>query len=531
MKFTPTKKENWLESIKLNEDYQKFNDEQLSSIYEAMVEEANRGMIAAAVGEAANFIGKAFAANARHKAALKEIMNETIAQQREYNLLLMQQNLEYEKAATIFGTDVYGKAANAVRVMKEAVADLKEELAGTTEQKKNQSKDALFKNFFGVSNPQAELKKAYAGLADIEIKTGHKKTGLFGWGKGKDIYSSILDVHPELIKANGEFDASLAEIILNTKTMSDESKKSLQNMIDLANQAKEAYEAINDYFTDIFGELGNTMSDALVDAFINGTDAAQAFTDSVSNMLETLAKQMIYSVTLAPMMEKAQKEMMDVMQNVGLSDEQKFSKWTGILDGLVDDAVNQQGLANRLLEEYQQAAKDKGFDIFQPDKSTSQNSTKGAFESMSQDTGNELNGRFTALQIAGEEIKNQAAEQTSLLSSINEKMSALCTMPETGSSTNIINSVPSSDGLREMLVANLAQKDSSSGQIVEQLVSMKGEVMNIRNTIDQMEKKQAEWTMNFEITAENSTVLAKNSPKMLANSEEVKRNTAALGRR
>lgn len=48
MIFTPTKKEDWLQSIKLNEDYQKFNDEQLSSIYETMVEEANRGMIAAA---------------------------------------------------------------------------------------------------------------------------------------------------------------------------------------------------------------------------------------------------------------------------------------------------------------------------------------------------------------------------------------------------------------------------------------------------------------------------------------------------
>ncbi|WP_234059296.1 hypothetical protein [Bacteroides fragilis] len=48
MKFTPTEKNDWLQSIKLNEDYQKFNDEQLSSIYEAMVEEANRGMIAAA---------------------------------------------------------------------------------------------------------------------------------------------------------------------------------------------------------------------------------------------------------------------------------------------------------------------------------------------------------------------------------------------------------------------------------------------------------------------------------------------------
>lgn len=503
----------------------------VSNIGEGFAKGGIIGGIAAAVGEAANFIGQAFAANARHKAALKEIMNETIAQQREYNLLLMQQNLEYEKATTIFGTDVYGKASNAVRVMKDAVADLKDELAGTTEQKKSQSTNALFKKFFGVSNPQAELKKAYAGLANIEIKTGHKKTGLFGWGKGKDIYSSILDVYPQLVDANGKFDKSLAETIINTKTMSDESKAALQNMIDLAQQAEEAYNQLNDYFTDIFGELGSSMSDALVDAFKNGTDAAQAFTDSVSDMLETLAKQMVYSVTLAPLMEKAQKEMMEVMQNTGLSNEQKFNKWTGILNNLVDDAVNQQGLANRLLEEYQQSAKDKGFDIFGPDSSTSQNSTKKGFEAMSQDSADELNGRFTALQMSGEEIKNQAIEQTSLLSSINEKMSALCTIPETGSSTNIINNTSPADGLREMLVAGFSQRDNFSGQMVEQLVSMKGEVMNIRNTVDQMEKKQAEWTMNFEITAENSAILAKNSPKMLANSEEVKRNTAALGRR
>lgn len=48
MKFTPTKKEDWLQSIKQNEDYQQFDDSQLSAIYETMVEEANRGMIAAA---------------------------------------------------------------------------------------------------------------------------------------------------------------------------------------------------------------------------------------------------------------------------------------------------------------------------------------------------------------------------------------------------------------------------------------------------------------------------------------------------
>lgn len=489
----------------------------VSNIGEGFAKGGLVGGIAAAVGEAANFIGQAFAANARHKAALKEIMNEAIAQQREYNLLLMQQNLEYEKATTIFGTDAYGKAANAVKVMKEAVADLKDELAGTTEQKKDQSKDALFKKFFGVSNPQAELKKAYAGLANIEIKTGHKKTGLFGWGKGKDIYSSILDVYPQLIDANGKFDKSLAETIINTRTMSDESKAALQNMIDLAQQAEDAYNQLNDYFTDIFGELGSSMSDALVDAFKNGTDAAQAFTDSVSDMLETLAKQMVYSVTLAPLMEKAQKQMMDVMQNTGLSDEQKFNKWTGILNNLVDDAVNQQGLANRLLEEYQQSAKDKGFDIFDSNDSTSQSSTKKGFATASQDSIDELKGRFTALQIAGEEIKNQSIMQTNLLSMINEKM------PLITEETNLTGNLPDIAGQAKEVVSNSYQ----SVNIVfpdAKLDSLTKEISELKVIVNDMRDLQVDGNLERMAISEDVRIMAKNSPKILANTDDMKRS-------
>ena len=90
------------------------------------------------------------------------------------------------------------------------------------------------------------LKDQYAGLADIEIKTGHKKTGLFGWGKGKDIYSSILSVYPNLIEQNGKFNASLAETIINTKTMSEEDKTAFQHMIDLSKQAEEALQVVKD---------------------------------------------------------------------------------------------------------------------------------------------------------------------------------------------------------------------------------------------------------------------------------------------
>lgn len=93
------------------------------------------------------------------------------------------------------------------------------------------------------------------------------------WKKQHDVYTSVLDVYPKLIDANGEFNKELAESIINTREMSDEDKAALQGMIDLAEQAEAAYDSLNDYMTDIFGELGNSMSNALVDAFKNGTDA------------------------------------------------------------------------------------------------------------------------------------------------------------------------------------------------------------------------------------------------------------------
>lgn len=485
----------------------------VSNIGEGFAKGGPLGGIGAAVGEAMNLIGKAFAANARHKEALKEIMKEALSQQREYNLLLMQQNLEYEKASTIFGADMYSKAANAVKVARDAVSELNKELEGTQAQKKKQSSDALIKKLFGVSNPQEELKKAYAGLANIEVKTGHKKTGLFGWGKGKDIYSSILEVYPKLIEENGKFNASLAETIINTRTMSEEDKARLQNMIDLSKQAEEALKVIKDYLTGIFGELGSTMNDALVDAFKNGKDAAKSFTDSVSDMLETLAKQMIYSVTLAPLMEKAQKGMMDIMQNTGLSEEQRFSQWTGVLNNLVDDAIANQDVAYKLMEEYQRKAKDKGFDIFKPELK-GQDSTKRGFETMSQDTGSELNGRFTALQIAGEGILNQSMLTNEWLSKMYSVMSAT-NMPDIATSS-------------KNLIENNYQSPTNISFPSDEIKVLTGEVSSLKGIVNEMRDLQASGNLHRQEIADNTAVLAKNSPKLVSNTEEMRRDLKKL---
>lgn len=372
----------------------------VSNIGRGFAEGGVVGGIAAAAGEAIGWVTKAFQASARHKAALEKIMEEVTAQQREYNLLLMEQNLELEKAQTIFGTDTYGKAANAVRVMKDAYAGLKAEIAGTAEQQKKfgylDTGNAFWNKM--VNKGYSELKDAYSGLADIEIKTGHKKTGLFGWGKGKDTYSSILDVYPELIDSAGNFNRELAESIMNSREFAKNDKEALQYIIDLYDQAEEAWESVKDYFEGVFGDLGQTLTDALVDAFKNGTDAGKAFADSLTGMLEKLAEQMIYTVTIAPLLEKAQEEMLDVMKREDLTDEEKFGNYVRILDDMTDNALSQQGTFNALLEKYRQMAKEKGLDLWQGD-STTQTGKSGAYTTASQESITKLEGLYTAMLV------------------------------------------------------------------------------------------------------------------------------------
>lgn len=321
------------------------------------------GGIMAAVGETINIIGKAFSAKARHRAALNAIMKERIAQQQAYNLLLMQEALLYEQGTTAFGTDRYGKATNAIHVMAQAAEKFAE---------------------------------AWKKANDIKVVTGHKRTGLFGWGKGKDTYSSLLSEYPKLIDQNGKFNISLAESILKTRKMSDESKEALQHLIDLAKQQEEAFKEIRNYLTDIFGELGSTMTNALVDAFKSGTDAGKAMVESVGRMLEKLGTDMVYSAVLQKYFLKAQKEMEKYATDEHLSEEERFAAYARILDQLTSEVAADSGKASSLLEQFKRMAKEKGIDIF---GGAAQQGRAGSLETMTQAQGTKLEGLMTSAQI------------------------------------------------------------------------------------------------------------------------------------
>ena len=128
------------------------------------------------------------------------------------------------------------------------------------------------------------------------------------------------------------------------------------------------------------------------------------------------------------------------------------------------------------------------------------------------------------MQIAGEEIKNQAIEQTSLLSSINEKMSALYTIPETGGSMDIINNTSPADGLHEILISNFAQRDNFSGQIIEQLVAVKGEILGLKGIVDEMRTTQSNGWGNIDEMTESVGKIAKINPLMNAKLDSINDN-------
>ena len=357
------------------------------------------GGIGAAIGEAANFLTSAFAAEARHKEALKEIEKARLDFQRQYNLLLLEQNLLLEKAENIFGERQVAKAVGAIEVYRDALSQFKDELAG----------DAPTMNWIermtgdvaGTYRKRLEnYQKGFGGLNDAQIVTGHKKTGLFGWGKGKDVYSGILDVYPELIKANGELDTEMLQVILDTRKMSDETRNYLENLIALKDAMDEAEQALDDYLQETFGSLGQGMLDSITSAIKGSGTALGNFADQAASVLENLGEQIAYSLFFADKFDDLQKRLKEVYGS-GKSEEQIAGDAMRLIDNFYDNIGNNVDAAQSWMEAWKDKAAAMGYDLWKNDeeKTTTQSGRSGAFQTLTQEQGTKLEGLMTSLQM------------------------------------------------------------------------------------------------------------------------------------
>lgn len=363
------------------------------------------GGIGAAIGEAVNFIGQAFAAEARHREALKEIERAKLDFQRQYNLALLEQNLLLEEATSVFGERQIMKAANAMQVYKDALSQFEAEMKGSAPTMN------WFERITGDARGtyaarMAQYKEGIYGLASAQIVTGHKKTGLFGWGKGKDLYSSILSVYPELIDANGELDTAMLQTILDTRKMSDETRKYLENLIELKEAMDEAEQALEDYLSSTFGSLGDSVLDRVRDMAKGVTGVYGDMCDDISSKLEELAEQVVYSLFFADKFDKLQDDLKSIYAS-GKSEEDIAYDVMDLLDDFYSGIGSNMDAAEAWMEEFAKRAEEMGYELWKPD-ATTQSGKAGAFTTtMTQDQGTKLEGLMTSLQMHGASVDDK----------------------------------------------------------------------------------------------------------------------------
>lgn len=353
------------------------------------------GGIAAAAGEAIGYVTKAFQAAAAHKKALLEIQKQINDQQLQYNELLRQERLEARDLETIFGTDKYAKARRALLVAKDWDADIKKRIKGDLEtladyrfslEKKEQWAGGRI-----LFDQKAEGDNY--GLGMISVKTGHAKSGFFGLGKGRDLYSGITQLaeYKDLVKANGHLNLELAKSIASTREFEGDGKKAFESLIKAEENYEAALKQMDDYLGGIFGNYATDIMDVVADAFERGTDAAEAFGDVTRKVMRNVAKDMVQAAVLQPVIEQ-QSELVKKAYATGNRDE-----ITNALGVAAHAFADVEKVAQ---EEYKKAAemfKQKGIDLSGGSAATREASQKG-IATASQDSVDELNGRMTAVQ-------------------------------------------------------------------------------------------------------------------------------------
>nr|DAX65779.1 MAG TPA: Tape measure domain protein [Caudoviricetes sp.] len=164
----------------------------------------------------------------------------------------------------------------------------------------------------------------------------------------------------------------------------------------------------------IFGEdlkaAIENFAQAYAEAWSAGDDKAKSSKELVKNMIKQMITEAIKAASSKPM-EELRKRLAGFFSDGIISDweRQQIEKDA---EAIAKDLDRQFGWADEYM---------KGDEK----ESSSQDSTKGGFASMSQETGDELNGRFTALQISNEEIKNS-------MFFIMGNLSSLCTNTSNG---------------------------------------------------------------------------------------------------
>lgn len=332
----------------------------------------------------------------------------------ELRLMNERVKINAEEFSNIFGKDEYGAFIQNIEVVRKALKDYEESLEEIKKrgEEKNGFPGEGTISYTGLSQLykyEKEWESAAESIANMQVQTRHST-----WFRSAK-YASLGDLIPELFDENGSLNMEALKKFAEEggatfQHLSGENQEMIQNLVANWDTYQEALEASNNYLSDLFNNLGNTLADALVDAWESGADAADAFGEAAGDMLKQLAKDIIYTATIAPAIEKAKEQIKSINENESLSDEERFGAITETINTILDDVIAQQAIGEELWETLKKLAAEKGLDW--EESVSTQSATSRGFQAMSQDTGSELNGRFTDIQGKVTDIRGYVMTET-----------------------------------------------------------------------------------------------------------------------
>ena len=347
----------------------------------------------AAIGAAVGLLTSGFenAAKARmeHEKKLQEIANSKINQQSEYNRLLYEERMLHKENTSVFGTKEVATALGYLKEYSTQWNSLQKDItSGLTKERRDYLKKNSnifangYLNFLELASKQSELEK-------IRIADGSYTTGALWWKESNTVWKSVVDVYPELIKANGEFNAALAKSIVNNREFGDSGKQALQDIIDSYERAQESQKKFEDYLQSTFGELGKDITNSVYTALQKGEDAFESFAKSVGNIIGKLGKQMVYELYVADAFKDFQAKLLQAGKD-SKGNSQVFSEQSSKLVGDFGNAMKGKiGEMQEFLKKWNAMSSGLGFDFLNEQRKA----TEKGYMRMSQDTGDELLGQ------------------------------------------------------------------------------------------------------------------------------------------
>ncbi len=318
--------------------------------------------------------------------------------------------------------------ANAIRLQRnsfDAVKNVKDAYNNAAKSIMSAYKDVgnFVERFFIRRSKEAEIeKKAIQSIADAYSNLKYTDSNLLGKNKFGDTRERLNNLAEQQLLLQKQINAE------NDKKKTDKSKireweRQIQEL------GAEAAEVINEVVETIIGgtaeEIAKELGDAFIDAFMEGENAAEAWGEKVDEIVANIVRQMLISRFLE--------------EEIGKVFDKYKAKWfkDGVFLGMENVTDSMSGFAddlNKVGETFQAVwdslpAETK--ELLGNAGAARQEATERGFKAMSQDTGDELNGRFTDIQGKVTDIRGYVMMQTQsiigLLNSIGNIETAIYT--------------------------------------------------------------------------------------------------------